>query len=102
MKIAIPKEIQADEARVALTPDVVKKLVGSGFDIQVESGAGIRASYTDALYREAGARIVSSRKELFEGAEIILQVRPPRADAQVKNEIDDYSEGTVLIAFLEI
>ncbi|MFQ5765018.1 MAG: NAD(P)(+) transhydrogenase (Re/Si-specific) subunit alpha, partial [Rhodospirillales bacterium] len=57
MKIAIPKERRADEPRVAASPDVVKKLIGLGFQVAVEKGAGDRASFTDAQFREAGATI---------------------------------------------
>lgn len=47
MKIAIPKERRADETRVSASPDTIKKYVGLGFDVVVESGAGLGASITD-------------------------------------------------------
>jgi H+-translocating NAD(P) transhydrogenase subunit alpha len=56
MKIGIPLETSPGETRVASIPEVVKKLVGKGFDVLVESGAGARAGYPDADYEEAGAR----------------------------------------------
>ena len=57
MKIAIPKERRADEARVAASPDTVKKYVGMGFEVVVESGAGEGASIADASFAEVGATI---------------------------------------------
>jgi NAD(P) transhydrogenase subunit alpha len=54
MKIGVPKEIYAGERRVATTPDVVAQLTKLGFDIAVESGAGVESNYSDEAYREAG------------------------------------------------
>ena len=50
MKIAVPREVHAGERRVATTPDVVKQLMKLGFDVSVESGAGVHASYSDDAY----------------------------------------------------
>ena len=57
MKIAVPKECRRGESRVAVSPEVVKKLIGFGFSVAVEKGAGIGTSFTDAAYKQAGARI---------------------------------------------
>ncbi len=100
MKIAIPKEILPEE-RVAMTPDAVKRLTDSGFEVWVEKGAGLGASCTDTDYTNAGAKIAPSHQKLFAGAEIILKVNPPK-DEKGRHEIDDYPSGSVLISFLEI
>ena len=54
MKLAIIKERQIDEARVAVTPDVVKKLLAMKCQVVIEAGAGMAASYTDEAYRGCG------------------------------------------------
>jgi H+-translocating NAD(P) transhydrogenase subunit alpha len=55
--LAVPTETRSGERRVALVPDVVKKLVGAGWDVVVQSGAGHEAAFSDAAYVNAGARI---------------------------------------------
>ena len=63
--IGIPKEIDNNENRICLAPDSIHSLVGNGFKINIESGAGIKSNYTDLEYSEAGAKIVKNKKELF-------------------------------------
>ena len=58
MRIAIPREIHENEARVAATPESVRELVKLGFPVSVEAGAGALSHFSDDLYREAGAEIV--------------------------------------------
>jgi NAD(P) transhydrogenase subunit alpha len=84
-----------------MTPDAVKRLTDSGFEVWVEKGAGLGASCTDTDYTNAGAKIAPSHQKLFAGAEIILKVNPPK-DEKGRHEIDDYPSGSVLISFLEI
>ncbi len=60
MKVGVPKETLPGERRVALVPDVLPKLKAAGIDVLVERGAGTAASYTDAMYGEAGATLVVS------------------------------------------
>ena len=57
MKIAIPRERRAQETRVAASPDTVKKLIGLGCEVAVETGAGAEAAYPDEAYKGAGAAI---------------------------------------------
>ena len=59
MRIAVPREQQQGEARVALTPESVKKLVAAGVEVGIESGAGVHAGFTDADYQTAGASLMS-------------------------------------------
>ena len=61
MKLGIPKEIYPHERRVAATPETVDKIVKLGLEVLVESCAGEAASYLDAAYAEAGAKIVPTR-----------------------------------------
>lgn len=103
MKIAVPKEIIPGEQRVALTPNVIGKLVKSGFEVAIESGAGAESGYPDADYQAAGATIAAAAQELYKDAQVILKVRPPaQLPESKKSEIELYPEGAVLICFLEI
>jgi H+-translocating NAD(P) transhydrogenase subunit alpha len=77
MRVGVPKETHSLEARVATTPSVVKRLIKKGFSVTVERGAGKKASFTDAEYEEAGAELVSSAKEVWSSADVLLKVRPP-------------------------
>ena len=78
MRIVIPKEIQTGEKRVATTPDITEKLVKKGFEVYIESHAGMPASFSDRAYREAGAVIEQDIKELYAKADIVLKVRAPQ------------------------
>ncbi len=80
MKIGVPKEIHTDERRVATTPEVATHLIKMGFSVALEAGAGTAASYSDAAYEAAGCEIVSSSKELWAQADLILKVRAPEGD----------------------
>ena len=75
MQIGVPLETVPGEARVAATPETVKKLVGQGHALKVQAGAGIRAGITDAAYEAAGASIVDAATAL--GSELVLKVRAP-------------------------
>jgi len=95
MKIAIPKERRAGEARVAASPDTVKKFKGMGFEVVVETGAGAGASILDDHFREAGATIAADAAAALAGADIVLKVQRPE-----EAEIALIPEGAVLIAGL--
>ena len=94
MKIAIPKERRAGEARVAASPDTVKKYVQMGFEVVVETGAGEGASIADAVYQEAGATIATDTAAVL-GADVVLKIQRPTDE-----EIAQLKEGGVLIAGL--
>jgi NAD(P) transhydrogenase subunit alpha len=76
MKIAVLKEQAAGEARVAATPETVKKFIGLGAQVSVEAGAGLTASVADADYAAAGAS-VADRAATVAGADIVLAVQGP-------------------------
>jgi NAD(P) transhydrogenase subunit alpha len=78
MKIGVPRETRAAEARVAATPEIVKRLVGKGLEVTVERGAGAAASYQDDDYAAAGA-VLGDRAAAY-GSDILLKVRRPDAD----------------------
>ena len=81
MKIAIPKERRPNEPRVAASPEVVEKLIGLGFQVVVEKGAGDGASFTDAAFREAGADIAKDARAALKTADIVFKIQAPLAAA---------------------
>jgi NAD(P) transhydrogenase subunit alpha len=91
VRIAVPKETAPGERRVALVPEVAKKLAASGFDVVVESGAGEGASFSDEDYRAAAAQVGDPWD-----AEVVLKVRKPS-----EGEVERLHDGQVLIGFLE-
>ncbi len=96
LAVGVPKETMPGETRVALTPDVVRKLAKNGFNIIVQQGAGERSSFLDPSYQEAGAEIVPDAKTVYDRAKVILKVARPTDD-----EIKQIKPDTVLIAFLQ-
>ena len=80
MRIGIPKETFPDERRVALVPAQVPALTKAKLEVLVEAGAGVEAGYRDRDYEEKGAKIASSRAEVFSTSDILLQVRGPGAN----------------------
>lgn len=93
MLIGVPAETTAGETRVAVTPETVKKLIASGHTIRVQSGAGVAASVTDAVYQAAGAEITDAAGAF--GADMVLKVRTP-SDAETAL----MKPGTVVIGML--
>jgi NAD(P) transhydrogenase subunit alpha len=77
MRLAVLKERRASETRVAATPDTVKRLIGLGLTVAVESGAGADAAIPDSEYTSAGATIVQDAAEALAGAGIVFAVQMP-------------------------
>jgi H+-translocating NAD(P) transhydrogenase subunit alpha len=102
MKISVAKERRADERRVAASPDTVKRLVGMGQEIVVESGAGAGCSFGDAAYEAAGARIAADAAAALGAGDIVLKVqRPLRAGEGALDELALMKRGAVLIGLLQ-
>ena len=101
MIVGVAKEAYPGERRVALVPAVVPSLTKAGFEVAVETGAGMAAGYPDALYSEKGAKIVATRAELFGTADILLQVLGPGAnDITGSADLALYRKGQVVVGFL--
>ena len=101
MTVGVPKEIHDGERRVAITPEVARHLQSSGFPVAIESGAGVGASFEDDAYREAGATVVPTTRELWASSDIILKVRAPERHPELGlHEIDLLRRGQMLICFL--
>lgn len=101
MIVGIPKEIMPGEARVAATPETVKKFVNDGMTVLVETGAGEESLYGDHLYAEVGAELVSDVEELFKKSDLILKVKEPLFNEKLgKHEVDMMHKGQYLITFI--
>ncbi|MBK9795419.1 MAG: Re/Si-specific NAD(P)(+) transhydrogenase subunit alpha [Holophagaceae bacterium] len=98
MKIAVPREIRADETRVALDPDACKKLLALGLEVAVETGAGLAANFPDRAYQEVGATIAPDATALLGGADFVLKVNAPQARPDGTHEVDSFRPGTMLLA----
>ncbi|MCO4863160.1 Re/Si-specific NAD(P)(+) transhydrogenase subunit alpha [Cupriavidus sp. WGlv3] len=77
MTIGVPREVHPGERRVAATPDSVKELLKLGYQVVVETGAGLEASFSDDDYRAAGAAIVDAAS-LWASVDVVVKVRPPQ------------------------
>lgn len=101
MRIFVPREIAEAETRVALVPESASRLVKSGFEVVVEAGAGERATFSDAAYGDAGARIVAEAKAAYAEAETVLKVREPLPHPTAgAHEAELLREGSTLVALL--
>ncbi len=94
-RLGIPKEVTPGECRVAATPETAKTLQHYGFEVWVESGAGLAASFSDQAYRTVGCQIAVTAEQLWQHCDIVLKVRPPtEAETQL------LSENGTLISFV--
>ena len=93
--IGVPKEIKADEQRVALTPDAARELASQGLDVRVESGAGAGAGIDDDAFSAAGANVVS-RDEAW-AAHLVVKVKEPQPE-----ELSCLRDDMVLFTYLHL
>ncbi len=93
MQIGVPRESRARETRVAATPKTVSQLVGLGYDVVIESQAGLAASFDDEAYAAAGARVAPAI-EVW-GSDVVHKVNPPDDD-----EIARLRSGTTLVSLM--
>ena len=93
MKIGTPKETFIGEARVAMTPESALQLQKLGHECLIETGAGLAAGFSDALYKDAGVTVVKTATALWKAADTIAKVRPPN-DTEAKR----LSDGKTLIS----
>jgi NAD(P) transhydrogenase subunit alpha len=80
---------------VATAPEVVQKLIGLGFEVVVETGAGDGASFFDDAFAAAGAKVAASAAEVWSSADIVFKVRAPSTD-----EVGKLKEGATLVSFI--
>src|SRR5262245_60964151 len=96
MRIAITREAGAGEARVAATPDTVKRMKDLGAEVVVQAGAGQASGILDAEYQAVGATIANTIQDAAKDADVILKVRRP-TEAEAKN----FKRGVLVIAIMD-
>lgn len=97
MRIGIPKEIKAEETRVAITPSGVSALVAHGHHVLVERGAGSGSRIPDALYQAAGAQLLPTAAAVWEQAHMILKVKEP-----LPSEYPLLRSGVIVFTYLHL
>ena len=101
MKIGIPREIQANEARVACTPDETRKLIKLGHEVFIETHAGQAAGFLDNDFIDAGATVVDDTPDLWRSTDLICKVRAPQVHPDSgQHEAELLSDGKILVSFL--
>jgi NAD(P) transhydrogenase subunit alpha len=100
MRVGIPKEIRPGERRVAGTPDTIGRLRKLGFQVVVESGAGVGASFDDAAYAAAGATVAPGSHGVWAECDLVLKVQPPETRSDGVREADLLREHGVLVCFI--
>jgi len=93
MRIAVAREIDATESRVAATPETVKKMKAFGADIAVEPDAGTKSGIPDSEFAAAGATVTS---DAVKDADVVLKVRRPAS-----SELAHYKKGALVIAMMD-
>ncbi|MGE4565730.1 MAG: alanine dehydrogenase [Victivallaceae bacterium] len=97
MIIGLPKEIKHEEYRVGLTPESAGEYVKNGHRVLVETGAGVGSGFTDADYVRCGCEIETSKKRLFDNAEMIVKVKEP-----LPEEYELFHENQILFTYLHL
>ena len=101
MIIGVPKESFPGERRVAMVPSVVPSLTKAGFEVAIEAGAGVSAGYLDKDYADKGARVLGTRAEVFQTADVVVQVLCYGSNDQTgKDDVALYRQGQFLVGFL--
>ncbi len=100
--VGVPREVQPEEKRVALTPAGAAALKRLNIDVIIEKGAGVQAGYLDSAYEESGAAISEQRDGVFQGSDIIVQVRGLGANPKLgRFDISRFRRGQAYISQLE-
>jgi NAD(P) transhydrogenase subunit alpha len=99
--IGVPKEIYPGERRVALVPAVLPTLTKAGFEVHIQSGAGVEAGYPDSAYTEKGAKIIPDRAAVFADADIVVQVLCYGSnDKTGEQDLPLFRRNQILVGFL--
>jgi len=94
MRIGVPKEVKNRESRVGLVPSGIKALRDAGHHVMVEADAGVLSSFSNDDYRQAGAEIGASARDVWSWAETIVKVKEP-----IECEYQFFREGLVLFTY---
>ncbi len=95
----VPRERADGEKRVALIPDIVKRVIDGGASVIVESGAGAGSSFSDEQYADAGAEVAADATSVYERADVVLKVQAPAVYDDI-DELASLRPGQRLVAFL--
>ena len=102
MIIGVPREIHHGERRVAIVPSTIGQLKKLGYEVIVEEGAGMLANFPDNLYKDAGAEVVNSAKEIWKLSNLVLKIRgPERHPVLKKHEASLLRSNSCLICMLD-
>ena len=102
MILGVPKESFPGERRVALVPGALPALKNKEIEIQIEAGAGQLAGYPDSAYEEKGARLLTSRSELFSSSDVVVQIRTAGANPEAGGvDLSLLRPDQILIGFAE-
>lgn len=94
--IGLPKEVSTQEKRIVITPESVGLLSNNGISVVVEAGAGLQSKFSDQDFSDAGAKVTSSKKEVFE-SQVVLKIDPP-----TEEELSYMTTGSCLISALQL
>jgi len=97
VKVGIPSEIKAQEARVGLTPLSVQEITNYGHDVLVEKNAGFGAGFENADYEKAGAKIAPTAADVFNDSDMIVKVKEPQSE-----EVNMLRENQILFTYLHL
>ena len=102
MIIGIPTESALGEKRVAIAPETIPRIIGLGFGVQIQSGAGEAAGFTDNDYLAGGATVAGSKEALWDTSDIIVKIRAPEqaSSSQVSAEIALLNDAKTLICLI--
>jgi NAD(P) transhydrogenase subunit alpha len=95
-RIFVPQENRPGEHRVAAVPETVKKLVQTGFEVELQAGAGVRADFPDAAYTAVGATVSTSPGAAMRSADVVMKISEP-----LVTEVDALKAGAILFALLD-
>ncbi len=102
MIIGVVKETFPDERRVALVPEALPRLTEAGFEIQIESGAGVAAGFSDEMYQERGVKLINGREEVISSVDVLVQVRGLGANpAEGASDLELFRKGQIIIGLLD-
>jgi NAD(P) transhydrogenase subunit alpha len=96
VKLAVPTETRPGERRVSVVPDATKRLVGAGWEVVVQTGAGHEAAFSDDAYAAAGASLAADAAACYRGASAVARVQP-----LTKEEASLVDDATVVLSFLQ-
>ncbi len=96
LAIIVPKEVELEETRLALTPDAVALLISRGHQVTVQAGAGDLAKFSDREFSDAGAQIAYTAEEAYKAGDVVIKINPPTLE-----EIGMIKPGAAVISALQ-